>query len=78
MREYTVQWMMGQDWHRVTAIYGNIEEAVAHANVLLRNGMVVRILGRTLGLRGQAMPWHTIKCNEGSILLDNTVYGCQS
>ena len=56
MREYSVQYLLDYDWFRVTAVYDTLEGALYHANQLLIQGRIIRLIAR----EDEGM-WHTIK-----------------
>lgn len=74
-REYTLQYMEGQDWVRVTAIYDTLSGVKSHALMLLEQGRVIRLLARPAYGAGT---WFTVKPNTYSdgMVLDNPIYGC--
>ena len=70
--EFSIQFLLDNDWHRVSAIYDFCEDALIHAKDLLQDGYVVRIIGRSN--KSDSKVWYTIKLNSNmQIVLNNSI-----
>jgi hypothetical protein len=72
--EFSVQYMIDCDWHRVSAIYEYLNQAADHGKDLLMNGSICRLIGRST-TPGRETYWYTVKIDAvtGRIGLDNPI-----
>lgn len=73
--EFTIQYLIDYDWHRITAVYDSSEDVRKHAADLVMDGYIIRVLVRRANVPQKT--WWTITLRDDGLLKQDTpIYTC--